>query len=269
MELLAEYMAVCEKAVRLGGDAVQAWAGKFDVRKKGPADLVTQADLASQQAISQTIWKAFPEHRIIGEEDAGLPLDANAALRRSEFRWIIDPLDGTTNFVHGVPHYAVSLALERNGDLLVAAVLDPMQNELFTAVAGQGAKLNGQPIHTSNVATLSDALGVVGFPPDVSPESPDLLVFLRAIFRCQAIRRSGSTALNLAYLAAGRYDVFWSFSAKIWDVAAGILLLTEAGGSVCSPEGQKYHIDQRPFLAAANPTLLGQLREITTEALGE
>jgi len=270
MEPLADYMAVCEKAIRVGGDAIQHWAGKFDVSKKGPADLVTQADLASQQAISRTIWEAFPEHRILGEEDAVLSIDANdinAASRRSEYRWIIDPLDGTTNFVHGVPHYAVSLALERNGELLVGAVLDPMQDECFTAAAGQGARLNGQPMHTSNVIALSEALGVVGFPPGVKPDSPDLLIFLRAIFRCQAVRRSGSTALNLAYLAAGRYDVYWSFSSQIWDVAAGILLLREAGGAICTPEGQAYQLDQRPFLSAANPTLLGQLHEMVGEAL--
>jgi myo-inositol-1(or 4)-monophosphatase len=267
MESIQEYMTVCERAVRVGAETILQWAGKCDVSKKGPADLVTQADLSSQKAISEIIWEAFPNHRIVGEEDGSLPVDANAHLRCSEYRWIIDPLDGTTNFVHGVPHYAVSIGLERNGELLVAAVFDPLQNECFTAAAGQGAKLNGQPIHPSSVMTMSDSLGIVGFPSQLKPDSPDLLVFLQAIFHCQAIRRSGSTALNLAYLAAGRYDVFWSFSAKIWDVAAGILILREAGGAICTPEGQFYRIDQRPFLAAANPTLLGQLFELTTEAL--
>ena len=267
MESLLECMTVCEKATRVGGDVIQDWAGKFDVSKKGPADLVTQADLASQQAISRTIWEVFPSHCIIGEEDAGLPMYPNAPIRHAEYRWIIDPLDGTINFVHGVPHYAVSLALERQGEVLVAAVLDPLQNECFTAVAGQGARLNGQPIHTSGVTSLLESLGAVGFPPGVGRDSPDLLVFLQAILHCQAIRRSGSTALNLAYLAAGRYDVFWSFSSKIWDVAAGILLLREAGGSICSPDGQIYRLDQRPFLAAANPTLLGKLYEIVTKAI--
>jgi myo-inositol-1(or 4)-monophosphatase len=264
MEPLTEYLGVCEKAIRVGGDVILAWADKFEVRKKGPADLVTQADLESQQAISRIIWEAFPRHRIIGEEDAGLSVDVNPSLQGSEYRWILDPLDGTTNFVHGVPHYAVSLALERNGELLVAGVLDPIQNECFTAAAGQGARLNGRPIRTSSVTALSEALAVVGFPPDVKPNSPDLLVFLRAIFLCQAVRRSGSTALNLAYLAAGRYDVFWNFSANIWDVAAGILLVREAGGAICTPEGKEYSLDQRPFLTAANPALLGQLRGIVT-----
>jgi len=267
--MLSEYMAVCEKALRVGADTIQAWAGQFDVRKKGPSDLVTQADVESQQEISRIIWEVFPDHAIIGEEDAGLSADANAQIRGSEYRWIVDPLDGTVNFVHGVPHYAVSLALERKGELLVAGVLDPTENECFTAAAGQGARLNGRPIHTSNVAELSEALAVVGFPPNVQPDSLDLLVFLRAVFHCQAVRRSGSTALNLAYLAAGRYDVFWNFSANIWDVAAGILLVREAGGAICSPEGKEYSLDQRPFLTAANPALLNQLRKIVSAALKE
>ncbi len=265
MESLNEYMAVCQQAVRAGANAIQAWAGKFSVSKKGPTDLVTQADLASQQAISQTIREVFPEHCIIGEEDARMPSEPNFPPRQSEYRWIVDPLDGTTNFVHGVPHYAVSLALERKGELLVGAVLDPRKDEFFTAAAGQGARLNGRPIHTSNVTVLSEALGVVGFPSGVKPDSPDLMVFLRAIFQCQSVHRSGSTALNLAYLAAGRYDVFWSFSGKIWDVAAGILLLSEAGGAICNPEGENFRLDELSFLAAANPTLLGQLKKISTE----
>jgi myo-inositol-1(or 4)-monophosphatase len=269
MEDLSEYLAVCEKALRVGAEIIQGWAGQFEVRKKGPADLVTQADLESQQAISQIIWGAFPDHAIVGEEDAGLAVDANAHLRGSEYRWIVDPLDGTVNFVHGVPHYAVSLALERKGELLVGGVLDPSKNECFTAAAGQGARLNDRPIHTSNVAELSEALAIMGFPPNVQKDSLDLLVFLRAIFHCQAVRRSGSTALNLAYLAAGRYDVFWNFSANIWDVAAGILLVREAGGALCSPDGKEHNLEQKPFLTAANPALLSQLREIVSAALKE
>jgi myo-inositol-1(or 4)-monophosphatase len=270
MESLTGYLTLCEKATRIGGNVIQQWAGKFDVRKKGPYDLVTQADIESQRAISRAIWDVFPAHRIMGEEDIGLPAGEKVcdnASPQSEYRWIIDPLDGTTNFVHGLPHYAVSLALERNGRLLVGAVFDPALNECFTAAAGQGAHLNGRPIHTSNVSTLSEALAVVGFPPGVKHDSPDLKVFLQAILHCQAVRRSGSTALNLAYLAAGRYDVFWNFSSKIWDIAAGILLLTEAGGAVCAPDGQNFQLDKTLFLAAANPALLGQLRTIATEAL--
>jgi myo-inositol-1(or 4)-monophosphatase len=267
MEPLVEYMAVCQKAVRAGASAIHEWAGNFSVSKKGPKDLVTQADLASQQAIRETIWAAFPDHAIIGEEDARMPSEPNAAARQSGYRWIVDPLDGTTNFVHGVPHYAVSLALERDGELLVGAVLDPLKSEFFTAAAGQGARLNDQPIHTSNVALLSEALGVVGFPSGVKPDSLDLRVFSRVIFECQSVHRSGSTALNLAYLAAGRYDVFWSFSSKIWDIAAGILLLREAGGAICNPDGVGFRLGDPAFLAAANPGLLAELRRVCAESL--
>ncbi len=253
MEPLQDYLAVCEKAVRRGGLAIAQLAGKFDVREKGPADLVTEADVASQQAISQTIWNVFPDHCIIGEEDINTGSAANDRLRRSPYRWIIDPLDGTTNFVHGVPHYAVSLALERNNEPLVGAVLNPVNGECFTAALGQGARLNGRLIHTSKVTELSEALGVMGVPPGVRQDSPDLLVYSQAVFHCQAIHRTGSAALNLCYIAAGRYDLVWTFSTKIWDVAAGILLIREAGGAICTPDGRDYHLDQGPFLAAANP----------------
>ena len=264
MSILDDYLRVCEEAVRTGGRIVQQWVGRFDVRQKGPADLVTQADLASQEAVRKMVLGAFPEHGLLGEE--ALP-DEDAA-ERAEYRWIVDPLDGTTNFVHGVPHYCVSLALERNGELLVGAVYDPTREECFTAAAGQGARLNGEPIHTSGVASMSEALAVVGFPYRVGRDSPDVLVFLEMMGRCHGIRRTGSTALNLCYLAAGRFDVYWSYSANIWDVAAGILIVREAGGQITSPTGGDFSIDQAHFLAAATPGLHAQLREVAATALG-
>ena len=227
---MSEYAKVCEEAARAGGAAIQAWRGRFEVRMKGPADLVTQADLASQKAIQEIVLGAFPDHDLLGEEGPppiGTP--------RAEYRWIADPLDGTTNFVHGVPRYAVSLALERHGELLVGAIYDPVRDECYTAAAGEGAFLDGRPIRTSTVQSLADALGAVGFPPRPEPDCPDLLVFLEAIGSCQAVRRTGSTALNLCDLAAGRFDVYWSYAAKIWDVAAGVLLVREAGGTLTSP----------------------------------
>jgi myo-inositol-1(or 4)-monophosphatase len=258
-----EYLEICEKAVRAGGDAVQSWVGRFDVRKKGPADLVTQADFASQDAVRRAILEAFPEHSLLGEED-----DAHrVADNPSQFRWIVDPLDGTTNFVHGIPHYCVSLALEHQGALLVGAVYNPVAGECFTAAAGQGARLNGEPIRTSRTAALSEALAVTGFPPQVKPDSPDYLVFSQAIFCCQGVRRSGSAALNLSYLAAGRYDVLWSFGTKIWDVAAGVLLIREAGGVICSAQGTDYRLSDGPLYAAANPQLLAQIYAVGDKAL--
>jgi myo-inositol-1(or 4)-monophosphatase len=205
----------------------------------------------------------FPDHILLGEEDDPSKLVEND----SEYRWIADPLDGTTNFVHGVPHYCVSLALEYRGELLVAAVYNPVNDECFTAIAGHGAWLNGHPLRTSGVTELSEALAVMGLPPQVKPDSPDLLVFLEAIYCCQGIRRTGSAALNLCYLAAGRYDFFWTFATKIWDVAAGVLLLREAGGNLCTPEGDPYRLSSGPFLAAANSQLLSQVRKIVQKAI--
>jgi myo-inositol-1(or 4)-monophosphatase len=257
MPTIDDYLRVCEEAVRTGGRVVQDWIGRTDVRKKGPADLVTQADFASQEAVRQTVLGAFPEHCLLGEES----VPGQSAPDRAEYRWIVDPLDGTTNFVHGVPHYCVSLALERNGELLVGAVFDPTRDECFTAAASQGARLNGQPIRVSEVAQLSEALAAVGFPYDLKPDSPDLLLFLDMLHRCQAIRRTGSSALNLCYLAAGRFDLYWSYSTKVWDVAAGVLIVREAGGLVTSTSGGDFLLDEARFLAAANENLHAQLRD--------
>ena len=257
-----DFLRVCEAAVRAGGQAVQDWAGRFDVRKKGPADLVTQADLASQEVVRRTVLEAFPDHCLLGEETEPISSQAPRAADRAEYRWIVDPLDGTTNYVHGVPHYCVSLALERNGRLLVGAVYDPTLDECFTAVEGQGAWLNGRPIHTSEVAALSEALAAVGFAPNTQPDAHDVLVFLDMLPRCQGIRRTGSAALNLCYVATGRFDLYWSYSTRIWDVAAGVLIVREAGGCITSPEGREFSLEEASFLAAATPELHARLREV-------
>jgi myo-inositol-1(or 4)-monophosphatase len=256
-----DYLRVCEAAVRAGGRVVQDWAGRFDVRKKGPADLVTQADFASQEIVRKTVLGAFPEHSLLGEETE----PNQPAAGRAEYRWIVDPLDGTTNYVHGVPHYCVSLALERNGRLLVGAVYDPILDECFTAIEGGGARLNGQAIHASEVSTLSEALAAVGFPPNSQAAGLDVRVFLEMLPRCQAIRRSGSSALNLCYLAAGRFDLYWSYSTRIWDVAAGVLIVREAGGQVTSPSGGEFSLEEAHFLAAATPSLHAQLLDIAVQ----
>jgi myo-inositol-1(or 4)-monophosphatase len=261
---MSEYARTCEKAVRAGAAAVQDWIGRIDAREKAPADLVTQADLASQEVIRRTLLEAFPDHGLVAEEQDH---DIAPSVQGPEYRWIADPLDGTTNFVHGVPHYGVSLALERRGELLVGAVYDPVRDECFTATTGKGAYLDGRPIRTSRIGELSEALAAVGFPPRTPPDCPDLLVFLEALGSCQAIRRTGSTALNLCYLAAGRFDVYWSFSAKIWDVAAGVLLVREAGGTVTSPAGGPFLLEDAQFLAAANGRLRARLQELVERAL--
>jgi len=230
------------------------------VREKGPADLVTEADLASQEMVRQAILAAFPEHTVLGEED---PPETGP---RGEYRWILDPLDGTTNYVHGYPFFAVSLALERNRELLVGAVYNPISQECFTAAAGQGAFLNGVRFTTSGITELSQAVASAGLPALVDRDSADLKVFIEASQVCQSIRRSGSAALNLAFVACGRMDVFWSFSTKVWDVAAGALLVREAGGTISSPDGSPYHLQDGRFLAAASPQLHAEFRQLIQRA---
>jgi myo-inositol-1(or 4)-monophosphatase len=302
MQQIDQFMEVCQQAVRAAGATVQQWIGKTTVHHKGPADLVTEADLASQEVIRAAVLAAFPGHTLLGEEAAAFPghtllgeeavaFSGHTALGEeaianppatvkspaaklesppgtAAFRWITDPLDGTTNYVHRVPHYCVSLALEHAGSLLVGAVYDPTQEECFTAARGRGAFLNGRRIHTSDAADLSEALAATGFPAHVTPDAPDLLVFNQAIFCCQGVRRTGSAALNLCYMAAGRFDVLWGLSTKVWDVAAGALLVQEAGGVLTAPDGGTFVLDDARYIAAANPALYGQVREMVRRALG-
>jgi myo-inositol-1(or 4)-monophosphatase len=252
---MSEYLEVCEKAVRRGGALLVERIGKVAVREKGRADLVTEADIASQELVRSTLRESFPDHSLMSEED---PI-GGAAATPTEYRWILDPLDGTTNYVHGVPHFAVSLALERRGELLVGAVYDPMADECFIAVRGGGAFLNGKPIRTSGIAKLSEALVAVGFPTVVQRDSPDLLLFNEAVMRCQAMRRTGSAALNMAYVAAGRFDASWACGTKLWDVAAGILLIREAQGAVTSLATVAGVLGEVPTMAAASDPLLSEL----------
>ncbi|MDZ7616386.1 MAG: inositol monophosphatase family protein [Patescibacteria group bacterium] len=252
----SKYLEVCETAVRAAGKVVLDWVDRFEPRaKRAPNDLVTQADLASQETISRILLQAFPDHVIVGEEGQ----TGHDTTSGEGYRWIIDPVDGTTNFVHRVPHYAVSLALEHQGKVLVGAIFDPNADECFMAASGGGATLNGQPMAVSHAATLAESLAAVGFPYDVTRESPDMLVFLDAAVKCQAVRRTGSAALNLAYLAAGRFDLYWSFSTHVWDMAAGVLLVSEAGGVVTGPDGGPLQLDSGQFLAASTPQLHAEL----------
>jgi myo-inositol-1(or 4)-monophosphatase len=209
------------------------------------------------------VLQAFPHHSVLGEEDQ-LASDTPS---QTEYRWIVDPLDGTTNFVHGIPHYAVSLGLEHRGQLLVGAIFDPSLDECFTAALGHGAFLNGRPIRTSDATQISEVLAGTGFPANLQPHSPDLLVFNKALFRCQGVRRTGSAALNLSDVAVGRFGVLWGFSTKIWDIAAGVLLIQEAGGVVTSPEGGPVNLASGRFLASANQNLHRQLLEMVREAV--
>lgn len=221
-----------------GGKALQEHFGKLrSVRKKGAIDLVTEADIRSEAAIIDTIARAFPDHAILAEE--------SGAHAGSGGRWIIDPLDGTTNFAHNLPLFCVSIAFAVNDDILAGFVLAPLLDELFVGIKDQGAQLNGTPIFVSTTPTLADSLLVTGFPYDHQTIFDPLMGrFGRCLTATQGIRRLGSAALDLCYVASGRFDGFWEQHLKPWDTAAGFLVATEAGARTTVFSGAPYSIDR-------------------------
>jgi myo-inositol-1(or 4)-monophosphatase len=227
-----------------GAAVLRSYFGKsFEVNRKGEKDLVTSADTASENAIIQAIRYRFPDHAIMAEESGGTGGDVR-------MQWIIDPLDGTTNFAHGLGLYAVSIAFAREGDVAVGVVLNPETGELFTAVREKPAELNGRPIHVSKTAALSDALLVTGFPYNCGQMLPSLMSrFEKCIAAAQAVRRLGSAALDLCYVACGRFDGFWEERLKPWDTAAGMLIARQAGAKVTDFSGAPFSIDKMEIVA--------------------
>jgi myo-inositol-1(or 4)-monophosphatase len=250
---MTDYLMVCEQASRAGGQVLLDWVNRFSVREKGRFDLVTEADVASQETIRGIVLGAFPDHGFLGEEGGGVEPAG------SGFRWIVDPLDGTTNYVHRVPQFAVSVALECRGELIAAAVYDPTADECYTAAAGQGAFLNGRPIQVSGVDRLEHALVAVSFPANIARNAADITAFIEVLLASQSVRRMGSAALNLAYVAAGRFDGCFATETKSWDVAAGWLLVREAGGIVADVDGQPANLGRARFCAASTKSLHREL----------
>ena len=248
---LEHFLDVANRAVDLAAEVLRDKFGRVEARLKGHADFVTEADTESQRVVCEAIRREFPDHGFLGEEGGDFPPEED-----STYFWILDPLDGTTNYVHGVPFFSISLALACKNEILVGVVLDPMLNERFTAVRGGGAYLNGRPIRVSSVATLGEALVSIGLPPRVTPESEDVRWMVQSAVHCLSLRRTGSAALNMAYLAAGRFDVSWALTTKAWDVAAGSLLIEEAGGVVTNLQGEPLGVRGGPYIAAANRGLL-------------
>ena len=241
---LEHYSEVAEQAARRGGEILLGKAETFSVRERGPSDLVTSADLASQQAIRQTILAEFPEHTFLGEEGPEEP-DPEA-----QYRWIVDPLDGTTNYVHRLEFFCVSIALELRGELVVGVIYDPNADRCFKATRGGGAVLNGQAIRVSQVSELRQALLVTGFPPAMH-KRPDLLrLFADYSALCHSVRRLGSAALDLAYVAWGRLDGFYSTNLHSWDAAAGAVIVREAGGQISNLDGTAYDLYTPDILAS-------------------
>ena len=249
------YLAVAvEAALAAGRLQLEYFRRDLQIHKKGVIDLVTEADVAVEQDIRARVARHFPDHVFLGEEEA-----QSATAPESAFRWIVDPIDGTTNFVHGLPLFCVSIALEIEGRVEVGVVYAPVADELFTAERGEGARLNGMRIHVTREASLIDALLVTGFPPQATDaRGEQLAIFGEFLSRARAVRRLGSAALDLAYVAAGRFDGFWERSLHGWDVAAGSLLVGEAGGRVTGFSGGSFD----PFggeLLASNGAIHSQL----------
>ncbi|WP_018692992.1 inositol-1-monophosphatase [Algicola sagamiensis] len=238
---------------------------KIEAVQKGNNDIVTNIDKEAETAIIETIKKSYPDHGFVGEEFG------QQGSAESDYLWIIDPLDGTTNFVKGIPHFSVSIALKVKGKIEHAVVYDPMRNELFAASRGQGAQLNGRRIRTSNMKELSGVLLATGFPHRSKHHTEAYLNIFGALFvHSTDIRRSGSAALDLAYVAAGRHDGFWEIALKPWDTAAGILLVKEAGGLITDFIGND-NVEKTGNIVAGGPkvvqNMLKEMRPHLTESL--
>lgn len=265
--MIREMERVARAAALEAGAVIRRHAGNresISVSLKGPSDFVTQVDRACEDLIVGAIRDRFPDHRIMAEESTNDGFGDGIT-------WIIDPLDGTTNFIHGFPFVAVSVAVCDQGVPLVGVVLDPLREELFSAVRGSGAGLNGQPIRVRESATVGDALIATGFPFRTRKIIDPYLASLRHIFeKVSGIRRAGAAALDLAYVAAGRVDGFWEPGLAPWDVAAGALLVQEAGGIVSDFWGEANHVSNGHIVAgvrAVHPFLLEQVRLHLTPAV--
>jgi myo-inositol-1(or 4)-monophosphatase len=241
--------AACE-AARRGAAVLAQWRAKFSVREKARADLVTEADLGSQNAIRTWLEERFSGHAFLGEEG---PESKQRPSPTAPPTWIVDPLDGTTNYVHDVPLYCVSIGLQISGELVVGVVYDPLREEMFHAAKGQGAFLNEQRLRTSSTDQLQHALLATGFPPDLHGHEETLDWWRFFSLRTRSLRRTGSTALNLAYLAAGRFDGYWGFDNHVWDVAGGTVLVREAGGIITNVDGTPYDPYDASALASNGP----------------
>jgi myo-inositol-1(or 4)-monophosphatase len=258
---MTQYVPEVEAIAREAGALLMGYfASHVTIEYKGDVDLVTEADRASEKMIVERLRSRWPEHGIVGEE--GARSDPGA-----DYRWYVDPLDGTTNFAHGYPVFCISIALVRNatptnakpalvGDpsekderLEVGVLYDPTRDEMFSAERGQGATLNSKPIHVSKTKRLAESILGTGFPSHKRHQNPNIHFYQQITLRSHGVRRAGSAALDLANVACGRYDGFWEFNLNPWDTAAGVLLVQEAGGRVTRFDGSPFRLDSREVLA--------------------
>jgi myo-inositol-1(or 4)-monophosphatase len=251
--------AAVEVAREAGAILREEFDRPLQISYKGDVDLVTQADKRSEAAIVKRLTEYFPEHAIAAEEGSG-----HESVSDSEYRWHVDPLDGTTNFAHSYPCFCVSIGLARRDAVIAGVVFNPFYGELFAAARGEGATLNGKRIQVSKVPTLSTSLLCTGFPVHKRLANPNIHYYWDFTLRSHGVRRDGSAALDLACVAAGRFDGFWELGLQKWDTAAGVLLVEEAGGMVSDFSGQPYHLGG-PAILATNGTIHEEMREVAFE----
>jgi len=238
------YLQVAIEAAREGGRILkEEWTRPVHISYKGDVDLVTQADKRSEEAVVGRLRREFPSHAIVAEEGSG-------SESNSPFRWHVDPLDGTTNFAHHFPQFAVSIGLEEAGELVAGVVLNPCNDEMFTAARGEGAQLNGQPIRVSQADRLAVSLLGTGFPTHKRNQNPNIHFYWQFTLASHGVRRMGAAALDLCMVACARLDAFWEFGLKSWDTAAGALIVREAGGRVTDFEGKPFSPGDNVCLAS-------------------
>ena len=254
-----------EKAMQIAMDAAQS-AGEIlcemletaAVKEKAPKDLVTDADIAAQQCIENRILAAFPSHHFLGEESSISTVD-RTAMSQVDWLWVVDPLDGTVNYVHRLPNFAVSIALMNCGKSVLGVVFDPMANEMYAASLGQGATVNGRKLQCSGCTKLNSALIAASFPPQIQRDSVEVAQFVEVLVRSQSVRRLGSAALNLCYVAQGRLDAYWAGFLKVWDIAAGSLIATEAGSILTKQNGRPFDPWDGELMATGSELLSREL----------
>ncbi len=260
---LCQALETAKAAALDAGSILLSMRGTARVHHKSEKDLVTDADVAAQIAISKALFEAYPSHGFLGEEGAaGISESQIQGNESSPYQWVVDPLDGTTNYAHGFPQYAVSIALTYEREPVVGVVYDPEVNELFCAIKGQGAWLNDRPIAPSQRTEISQALVAAGLSPNLTRESPEIRNLVSMLLTSRSIRRLGSAALNLCYVACSRLDGYWGGTLQIWDIAAGVLIVREAGGVVTDYQGDDRGALDGALIATSTRQLQKQIEQV-------